>query len=332
MELHLLFWESTAECNLACGHCRRQVTGGAMDTARAFDLIDQLAAFASPMLVVSGGEPLLRPDLYEVGAHAVRRGLAAALATNGVLVGEMEARAIRRAGFRRVSVSLDGADAATHDALRGAPGAFEAAVMGIRRLREAGLPVQINATLTRLSRGQAGGIHRLACELGCVALHYFLFIPTGCGKSLGAEHMLEAAEYERLLKDILALALESPIHVRTTCAPQMVRLLEGRAPVRRGPPIASGCLAGRSVCFVSSTGRVFPCGYLPVPAGDLAETSLADIWRDSPVFRALRDPASLKGACAACELQASCGGCRARAQARAGDFLGEDPMCVLAAR
>lgn len=340
----LVFWEATAACNLACRHCRR------LDVARALSrhdltteqvktgLIDGLAALGKPVLVCSGGEPLLRPDLWDIASHALSRGLPIALATNGTLIDEPMAERIARAGFERVAFSLDGGDASTHDAFRQQTGAFDGAVAAITRLRQRGLSLQVNTTVTLHNVRQLHAIFERVIELGAEAWHVFMFVPVGCGLEIPQDQQLVAEQYEVVLHWLAERALEQRIFVRATCAPQYFRILAQRRGLRRAQSqgkfatLTKGCLAGTGICFISHRGDVFPCGYLPVFSGNVTRAPFAEIWSRSPVFEALRDPETLTGKCGACEFKRVCSGCRARAFAATGNYLTEEPCCAYTPR
>jgi len=340
----LVFWEATAACNLACRHCRR------LDVARALsrhdltteqaktNLVDGLTALGKPVLVCSGGEPLLRPDLWDIASHAVNRGLPIALATNGTLIDEPMAERIARAGFERVAISLDGADAQTHDAFRQQAGAFDGAVAAIARLRQRGMSLQVNTTVTLHNVRQLHAIFERVIALGAEAWHVFMFVPVGCGLEIPEEQQLVAEQYEVVLHWLAERALEQRIFVRATCAPQYFRILAQRRGLRRAQSqgkfatLTKGCLAGTGICFISHRGDVFPCGYLPVSSGNVTRTPFAEIWSNSPVFSSLRDPEALTGKCGACEFKRVCSGCRARAFAATGNYLTEEPCCAYTPR
>ena len=376
----LVFWEVTKGCNLRCIHCRATATQLSaptdLSTETGLGIIDQIAAFANPILVLSGGEPLFRNDIFRLARHATDWGLRVALATNGTMVTKTVARSIAEAGVRRVSISLDGADAPTHDAFRGIPGAFEASVQGLRNLRALGMSVQINMTIARHNAHQLPQVLDLAKELGADALHTFLLVPVGCGVDIAANQMVAPEEYERMLHWFYDRSLEGGIELKATCAPHYFRVARQRRalehPSARAaeahqhaatvqangisatemmmpgstgieikpsiqPPTAhpsgmnamtKGCLAGTGVCFISHEGEIYPCGYLPVIAGDLKTQTFAEIWRDAEVFRQLRKTDNLEGKCGCCEFHNVCMGCRARAYAATGNYLSEEPFCV----
>ncbi len=343
--LRLLFWESTSRCNLRCVHCRRIETDAPpadeLSTAEARALLDDLAELgrgqpAPPVFVFSGGEPLLRGDWFELAEHARRLHLPTALATNGTQVDALLAGRIAEAAIRRVSVSLDGPDATTHDAFRGQPGCFGAALDGIAHLRAAGVEVQINASISRHNLERLNELHSLARRVGAVALHLFLLVPVGCGAAMDEAQRLTPAQYERVLEWIIDREADSRLALKATCAPHYFRVRamrddEPAEPARPASPLHSatrGCLGGIGVAFVSCRGKVFPCGYLPVEAGDIRREPLSAIWRDSATFRSLRDYEQLKGTCGRCDFRDRCGGCRARAYAATGDMLAAEPMCA----
>jgi len=347
----MVFWESTAACNLYCKHCRRldeqPATAPAdISTDQARQIIRQVADCARAshsaatthpakcVLVFSGGEPLLRDDLYELAQVAKEAKLVIALATNGTLIDANAAATIARTGFNRVSISLDGPDAATHDRLRGTDGAFDAAVRGIKLLLENRVPVQINCSVFRDNMAALPRMHQLALDLGVTALHLFMLVPVGCGAQVPPEQMLTAAEYERTLHWVIETKLNSPIHLRATCAPHYYRIssqYQADGAHGRNDKLLEahtrGCLAGISVCFISHDAKVFPCGYLPLPAGDLNTQGLTEIWQDCPLFNQLRDFSLLKGKCGRCTYKTICGGCRARAYGLTGDHLAAEPFC-----
>ena len=374
----LIFWEVTKGCNLRCIHCRASATElsspNDLETRRALGIIDQIAEAANPILVLSGGEPLYRSDIFQLARYATDKGLRVALATNGTLVTKEVARMIVDAGVKRVSISLDGADALTHDAFRGIPGAFDAAVYGLRNLKSLGMSVQINMTIARHNARQLPQVLDLARSLGADALHTFLLVPVGCGVDIAAEQMVAPEEYEEMLNWFYDRSLEGGIELKATCAPHYFRVVRQRRVAERkameagatraqAPPdstaigptdmimpggtgislkpnehpgghphdmnaMTKGCLAGTGVCFISHEGEVFPCGYLPVIAGDLRQERFIDIWQNSLVFNELRHSENLKGKCGCCEFRNVCMGCRARAFAATGDYLSEEPFCV----
>jgi AdoMet-dependent heme synthase len=357
--LRLMFWETTKACNLRCQHCRAipeaERSLVELSTDESFRLIDQIAAVAKPVLILSGGEPLYRSDIFDIGAYGFSKGFRMALATNGTMIDRPVAERIKATGFSRVAISLDGAAARTHDAFRGIPGSHAKAIDGLRLLREAGVSIQINSTIARHNVKELPQMLDLALSLGADALHIFMLVPVGCGVSIADREMLPADEYERVLHWFYDRSKDVTIDLKATCAPHYFRVRAQRIVEERrhgdrstpfvahgtrlhaapdpagGRPLSSmtrGCLAGTAVCFVSNAGDVYPCGYLPVSAGNVRRERFADIWARSAVFAQLRDPAALSGKCGICKYEGICGGCRARAYSDHGDYLAEEPFCT----
>lgn len=356
----LVFWELTTGCNLRCIHCRASATElmspDDLGTEACKAIIDQISEFAPLILVLSGGEPLFRRDVLEIAEYALDRRIKVALATNGTMITPDLARKIVDAGIVRVAMSLDGADAATHDAFRGIPGSFERMMAGFHHLKELGMSMQLNTTVARHNAHQLPAIYDLALHIGADALHTFLLVPVGCGVQIAAQQMIPAEEYEEILHWFYEREKEARIELKATCAPHYFRVrrqiqLEekrqgvtlsssgnGNRPVRtahgmssRHPEMSAitrGCLAGSGVCFISHKGEVYPCGYLPVKAGDLRTQPFAEIWDKSELFALLRDSGNLEGKCGYCEFRNICLGCRARAYAATGNFMDEEPCCV----
>jgi heme b synthase len=337
----LVFWELTSACNLKCIHCRacpvEERSPEDLTTEEGRTLIDQIASFAKPVLVLSGGEPLVRPDVFEIAAYGASRGLRMALATNGTLVTSEVARKMKESGIQRVSVSIDGASAESHDSFRRIPGAFDDAWRGIENIKAVGIPFQINTTVTKHNIAEIPDILKLVIDRGAVALHIFLLVPTGCGKEIADEEMIEPAEYERVLNWLYDRSKDTQIGLKATCAPHYFRIMRQRAK-EEGIKITAethgfeamtkGCLAGSGVCFVSHKGEVYPCGYLPVSAGSVRREHFKDIWENAEVFRILRDEDNLEGKCGYCEFRRICMGCRARAYGYTGNYLDPEPYCV----
>jgi heme b synthase len=304
-------------------------------------VIDEIAEYAPFILVLSGGEPLWRRDVFDIAHRAKSKGLRVALATNGTLVDETMAHRIHDAGIERVSISLDGADRVTHDTFRGHRGAFDSAVRGIRCLKELGVSTQINTTVSRHNEHQLADILKLAKDLGVDAFHMFLLVPVGCGLTIQDEQAVNGADAERILNWLYDRSLDSNMDLKATCAPHYYRILrQRRTEARRAgetvPELAKegmhavtkGCLAGTAVCFISHQGDVYPCGYLPVTAGNLRRDRFRHVWENAPVFQSLRDPENLSGKCSICEYKNVCMGCRARAHGMTGDYLAEEPFCI----
>ncbi|MCF6093578.1 heme b synthase [Microaerobacter geothermalis] len=337
----LIFWELTEGCNLKCIHCRAtaQPTRNEeeLSTEEAFRIIDEIASFAKPILVLTGGEPLYRPDIFEIASYATSKGIHVALASNGTLINEEIAVKVKEAGVQRVSISLDGSCAATHDGFRGIPGSFDAALRGAAQLQKQGVPVQFNTTITKHNIDEVKDIFQLALDQKVVALHLFMLVPVGCGVQIADDQMLPADQYEEVLGWFYEQSRTTSLEIKATCAPHYYRIMRQKAkergeritPVTHGmAAMTKGCLAGTGVCFISHKGKVQPCGYLPMEAGNLKKQSVQEVWEESPLFQQLRNPSLLEGKCGVCEFINVCSGCRARAFSETGNVLAEEPYCI----
>ena len=336
----LIAWEVTRSCNLSCVHCRASAAYGPypdeLTTEEAFRFLDDVADFAKPIIILTGGEPLMRADVFDIASYGMGLGLRMAMAPNGTLITPENARQMISSGIRRISISLDGVTPESHDAFRGVPGAFEGALQGIEHAKAAGLEFQINTTITRHNVGELEEMAGLAVELGAVAWHPFLLVPTGRGEELEGQE-LSPAEYERILNWFYDVQKSMSLHVKPTCAPHYYRVLRQRArtegirvtrETHGMEAMTKGCLGGQAFAFVSHVGTVQICGYLDVPCGDIRRQPFEEIWRTSPVFHQVRDLDGYGGRCGHCEYRSVCGGCRARAFARTGDYLAEEPYCA----
>lgn len=337
--LRLVAWEITRTCNLSCVHCRAASLNapylGEFSTEEAIRLIEDIVAVAKPILILTGGEPLLREDIFEIASYGNRKGFRVTMATNGTLITEKIAEKIKRAGIQRISVSLDGSTPESHDGFRQVFGAFEGALRGIEILKKTGIPFQINTTITSLNRQELPGIHELAVRLGAVAHHIFLLVPTGRGRDMAGQEMPPKL-YEEVLGWFYEQRGKSPLQLKATCAPHYYRILRERAR-EKGEKVTvetygldamtRGCLGGTGFCFISHTGDVQPCGYLEVICGNVRERSFREIWENSEIFRKLRDFSLYEGKCGVCEYLRVCGGCRARAYEATGNFMAEEPLC-----
>jgi heme b synthase len=330
----------TRACNLACVHCRAgavdQVDPNQLSTAEGKKLIDQIAEVAKPILIMTGGEPLLRPDFFELALYAGAKGLKPVIATNGVLVTPEIAHKLAEVGIPRASISIDGPTAKEHDEFRKVPGAFDASLQGIKNLKNAGVQVQINTTLTKRNRHHLSRIMRLAEDVGSVAFHVFLLVPTGRARDMAGEEM-GPDEYEESLIEFYKLGRSTKLETKATCAPQYYRIMRQQAE-SEGIEVdeqtfgmnarTRGCLGGLSFVFVSHTGEMQPCGYFDVQAGNVRDKGFADIWEKSELFTKLRTFRELEGKCGKCNYLRFCGGCRARAYEHTGDFMSEEPYCA----
>ena len=326
----LIAWEVTRRCLLSCKHCRASAQNVAcadeLSTAECFALLDNIASFAKPIIILTGGEPMLRDDIYDIAKYGVKLGLPVVMAPCGLLVNDETAGRIKDAGIRRISLSLDGADAATHDDFRGMKGSFDAVMNAVAAARRAGLDFQINTTISRHNVDQVRRIMDLSIKLGASVFNPFLLVPTGRGKQL-ADQELSAGQYEQALQWLAAQQGRGDIQVRVTCAPHYQRILRQSG---KGKFASRGCMGGKQFAFISHTGKVQICGFLDTECGDLRADKLDfhRVWRTSPVFLQMRDVNGYHGRCGRCEFRVVCGGCRARAFATTGDYLAEEPFCV----
>lgn len=338
----LIAWELTRSCTLHCKHCRAAAQCGPYAGELTFEeickTIDNIAANFNPIMILTGGEPLLRPDIFDIARHCRDRGLRPVLATCGTTLTEEIARTLKENGVERISVSIDGPDAASHDAFRGVEGAFEGSMRGLANAKKAGLDFQINTTVTKINMDALEDILKLAVSLGAVAFHPFLLVPTGRGKDL-KDKLLTPAEYERVLVQIYKLRDTTPIPFKPTCAPHYYRIFRQKEAAQGREvkfethgldAMSKGCMGGNSFAFISHVGKLQICGFLEEEAGDLraADFDFAALWRTSPLFRELRETSNYKGDCGVCEYVRWCGGCRARAYAMTGDYLAEEPYCA----
>ena len=337
----IVIWETTRACALACVHCRAEAIphrdSRELTTDEARALIDTVRRFGDPppLLVFTGGDPLRRPDLVELVRHASERGLTVSLtpsATGAATVDRL--KALRDAGLARLAVSLDGATPDVHDAFRGVRGSYRRTLQILERARALGLPLQINTTVCRRTVAQLPALVREVESWGVALWALFFLIPVGRAV---AEQALTAGEIESVLEWAAALAPRVPFGIKTTEAPHFQRVLGRRrgdgARARTGPaqPIGRAPRAvtdGNGFLFVDHVGNICPSGFLPLPAGNVRTHDLIGVYRDEPLFRALREPDALAGRCGVCEYRDRCGGSRARAYAATGDPLAEDPGCA----
>jgi AdoMet-dependent heme synthase len=342
-------WNLTQRCNLECAHCYMSAFAGAdtrgeLTTAECRRVIDEIAQVnPNVFLILTGGEPLLRKDVWEIADYAAEKRFTTVLGTNGVLLREREAALMRKHGVLGASISLDSTDAALHDAFRHLPGAWQGAVRATRTLREAGLDFSIHMSVTDWNVGEVPAMIDLARELGATVLNFFFLVRTGRGRDLSD---IDAGEYERILAHLANVQgvgaggrFEDPwstpvgradgLLIRAKCAPHFRRILwelNPESPLLKNYAHGS-CPAGKYYCRITPEGDVTPCPYMPVAAGNLRQSSFAELWDQSQVFSDLREP-KLGGRCGACEFSKLCGGCRCRAYATYGDYLAEDPACA----
>jgi heme b synthase len=336
-------WEITRRCNLNCVHCRSssglEAKGHPDFTlVEARRVLDDIASYAKPVVVLSGGEPLLRPDVFEIAQYGTDLGLRMCLATNGTLVTQEICTKIKAAGIKMVSLSLDGASAEVHDNFRNQPGAFAGTLNAAKLFKENGISFLINSSFTKRNQDEIPKIYRLAKELGATAWYMFMIVPTGRGEDI-MDELIAPEDYEKLLVWHYEMEKgEKDILVRPTCAPNYYRVVlqqakeKGDDYERRTLQFSTGgskgCLAGQLISLIDVDGNVLPCSYFPMAAGNIREKSFKEIWEHSELFHDLRNFKAYKGRCGSCEYVNVCGGCRARAYAVTGDYMAEEPYCT----
>ena len=335
----VLIWEVTQACDLSCEHCRADARPARhpaeLSTTEGKQLLADVREFGEGQLVVlSGGDPLKRPDLVDLVDYGTDIGLSVTLTPSGTT--ELTRDAVddlADAGLRRMAVSLDGATAEAHDAFRGERGSYEATLRAARDAADAGLPLQINTTVCAQTVDELPDIAERVEELGAVLWSVFFLVPVGRGAVLdpvSPEHAESVMEWLHDLRE------EAPFGIKTTEAPHYRRVGiqrrraengSGGASEGPGPKRRAGIVAGDGFAFVSHTGEIFPSGFLPKPAGNVREDDVVEVYRDSELFTSLRDRDQLQGKCGACEFKQICGGSRSRAFATTGDPLASDPLC-----
>ncbi len=342
---YVISWNLTYRCNLACEHCyldagaRPEVQSEAfadrseLSTEGCLRVIDEVASFApNCLLILTGGEPLLRRDIIEIIRYAAAKELWVVVGTNGVKITENLAQTLQREGARGVSLSLDALDAERHDTFRRVRGAWRNTVEGAKILARVGLPFIVQTTVARHNVGELAGLADFAADvLGATVWNLYFLVPTGRGAHVSD---LESHEYDGVLAELYTLQRKfaGRMLVNAKCAPHYVRVLTDKDPdspfLKSYAGGAGGCPAGTHYLGIRPNGDVTPCPYLPLFGGNLNESSLRDIWSTSDLFVRIRQRTDLGGRCGACELNPACGGCRARAFGMTGDVMAEDPLCT----
>ncbi|MBP1734929.1 MAG: Radical domain protein [Deltaproteobacteria bacterium] len=302
----MVAWELTRNCNLNCVHCRAAASKGPhegeLTLSECKQVLDQIAGFASPTIILTGGEPLMRNDIFDIIEYGNVKGLRLVMAINGTLLTEEKAQRLKEYGIKRVSLSLDGKNVKNHDAFRGVIGSFNSVMKAADYLNGVDLPFQINTTVTRFNVDDLLDIYNLIKAMGAVAWHVFLLVPVGRAKDLKGKE-LDTEAYEDVLHWLYDMESKNEIEMKVTCAPHY------------------------SFMFISHKGIAQPCGYLELASGDVRAHGVQKVWEESPVFNQLRDLTSYRGKCGRCRYLKICGGCRARAYELHGDFLHEEPYC-----
>ncbi|PWU09871.1 MAG: radical SAM/SPASM domain-containing protein [Terriglobia bacterium] len=336
----LVIWEVTQSCDLACVHCRASAqperNPGELTTEEGYRLLEEIRLFGEPLMVFTGGDPLKRPDLFDLIRYSVDIGLRTNVTPSATPL--LTAEAIdnfKAAGIARMAISVDGPDSATHDDFRGIPGTFDRAMFALRHARDIGLDTQFQTTVTRRNMDRLPEIAGIVNEVRSKMWSLFFLIVTGRAEK-GDD--LEGSEYEKVFEFMYELSKTAPFGIKTTEAMHYRRYVAQRIKAEHGitenenaKGVAwrtSGVSDGKGFVFISHTGEIFPAGFLPVTGGNVRRDSLVDIYQNSHLFRTLRDPSQRVGKCGICEYQKICGGSRSRAYAFTGDYLAEDPRCT----
>ncbi len=342
----IIAFEVTNNCRFNCLHCRANALAGSheeLTTGQCKKILGSVARFCKglrPIIILTGGEPMERGDIYELIRHGRKLGMRMVMATCGYLIDDSSIAELKKAGVLALSFSIDGSSAETHDRFRNTKGAFDAAVRAAGIARKAGMRFQINTTISKINIDEIAGIVELARRLGAYCFNAFFLVPTGRGKNI-ADDVLDPLQYEILLNELLHLKLTSKIEVRVTCGPSFARVwreaAESSTEKARELSISgepNGCMGGRGFGFISWRGDVQTCGFLDISAGNLVENgfNFGKIWRGSKFLNEIRDVSVYKGRCGVCEYVSVCGGCRARAYATSGDYLAADPICKFTKR
>ncbi|MCX8027864.1 MAG: radical SAM protein [Thermodesulfovibrionales bacterium] len=335
-------WEITRRCNLHCIHCRSSSdfeSKGHPDIPKtdAFRFLDDISNYAKPVLVLSGGEPLIREDVFEIAQYGSKKGLRMCLATNGSLVTDEICKEILRSDIKMVSMSLDGSNSEIHDNFRDQKGSFDAVIKAIELFKKHKIDFLINSSFSNRNKHDIENVYKLVKSLGATAWYLFMVVPTGRAEEIINE-LIPKDEYEAILNWHYEMEKsEKELLVRPTCAPHYYRIILQRSKrdsetfqkrtLKFSTGGAKGCIAGQLICFINVDGDVYPCSYFPKPAGNLYKETFKSIWEGSELFIQLRDFKKYKGKCGKCQYLKVCGGCRARAYAINGDYLSEEPFC-----
>jgi len=329
----IVAFEVTRKCRFNCIHCRAVASEKAaneyLTTAQCKQILISLAEYNKCIVILTGGEPMERKDIYELIEYGNNIGHRMAMATCGYPINDDSIKKLKNAGVLTLSFSLDGSDAVSHDSFRRVTGAFEITLAAIEKSRRNNIRFQINTTITRRNIEHIPKIAQLTKELGAYCFNPFILVPTGRGSAISDE-ILKPDRYERLLIELIDLKNENSIDVRITCGPQFRRIMAQKNPKTfLAKNRRKGCMAGGEFAFISYQGDVQTCGFLDIPAGNLVDSdyNFEDIWENSILLNNIRNVSLYQGKCSQCEFVESCGGCRARAYAMTGNYLASDPIC-----
>jgi AdoMet-dependent heme synthase len=332
----LVIWEVTQACDLACLHCRASAapcrSPRELDTAEGFHLLEEIKRFGDPLMVFTGGDPLKRPDLFDLLSYSAGLGLRTTVTPSAtpLLTGDA-VEAFQRCGVARMALSVDGATSEAHDAFRGVHGSFARSLAALEQARRIGLQTQINTTVNVRNRHTLPEIASLVAASGAALWSVFFLVPTG---RAARQDDLDAAGYEETFRALYDLSAEAHFDIKTTEAQHYRRYLcerrkaEGPGKGRTSELRQAGINDGKGLVFVAHDGGIFPSGFLPVAAGNVRRDALGEVYRNAPLFRQLRDSSRLGGKCGRCQYRNLCGGSRSRAYAVTGDPMGEEPKCT----
>ncbi len=340
-KLKWLAFEITPRCNLNCVHCRTNASMNLQEKLNYDEIvriIDEIAGEFKPVVVLTGGEPLLREDVFDIAEHVRKKGMRVGLATNGTLVDEDNVEKIKE-HFDVASLSIDGSDASIHDNFRGVKGAFDATIKAAGLFKDIGLSFIVNSSFTKRNQHDIENTYKLAKKIGASAWYMFMIVPTGRGEEISDE-LISKEDYKKILKWHFHLELkEKDIFIRPTCAPEYYALCDMEAKKekvnfkRRNLKFstggAKGCIAGQKIAFIGYDGETKPCSYFLRSAGNVLDRGFLDIWHNSKIFKDMRDFKNYNKKCATCRYINVCGGCRARADAYYGDYMAIDPYCFV---
>lgn len=323
-------WNTTKRCNLYCNHCYREsgpdeLINNELSTEEGKKLLREMYKAGFRILVFSGGEPMLREDIFELIEYAKSLDMTVLMGSNGTLITKDSAKKLKKSGLNSVAISIDSLDPQKHNSFRGCDTAFQRALEGARNCINEGIKVQLNCTVTKNNLKEIDNIMSFASNFGAVSSHMLFLVEVGRGKNIG-DTCLDKEQYKKAINTIINKNLELDIRVKPTCAPQykVEALLKGVE-----SPGGRGCIAGTSYCSILPNGDVHICPYAPVKVASVREDTFDNIWKNNEIFKKLRDFKSYKGSCGSCKHINICGGCRARAFNYSGDWLDEDPFCLL---
>ena len=322
----LISWNLTKKCNLKCPHCYMEAGKGAaneLTTEECLNLLDEMKALGTEMVILTGGEPLLRRDIYDIAQYASSLGIWVVMGTNGVLITDKVAQKMVECGVKGVGISIDSIEAEKHNSFRGGKNSWEFSVRALEICKAHGLQVLVQTTVMEMNYHEIPELIEFTREKGAWSFNLYFLVQTGRGQRMND---LSPQKTHEMLSELVDIQDNyRPMLVRSKCAPQFKQIAYEKG---RGGLESGGCMAGTQYCRIMPEGDVTPCPYMTVVAGNVREQSFTEIWKESPVLQELRDVKQLKGRCGSCEFNELCGGCRCRAYAEFGDYLQEDPACT----